>query len=417
VTPPGTFTTLSQAGITQAPRVTVADDGSAIAAWVRGGAVEASLRPAGGASEFPAPTAVQSLTPVPSVPDNLALAGDAHGDAVVTWSSFETAPMQNVVRVAVRTAGSPAFGQTHEISNTSTYAANPTVALDQQGDAVVAYGLGATPAGVALNAYDVGPSLAAPSIPASATVGQPVGFSVATPTDAFAPVSTPSWSFGDGSSVAGGTAVSHVYSKPGTYAVLVAVTDGAGVTVTQSGSIVVVPAPLPNCKVPALITDTLSQATKALKSANCALGVVRAAKPKKGHKLGPLAVISSSPGAGTVHPNGTKVNLALGQLLNPKGNALGLRVVHGCVDRRRFAYPIREPKAYGRVVTALIYVNGKLVKTVSGKSLLKVSLTKLPLGHFKVTVRALTTKHLVLVYNRTYSGCKTSKRTGSKHKG
>jgi len=39
---------------------------------------------------------------------------------------------------------------------------------------------------------------------------------------------------------------------------------------------------------------------------------------------------------------------------------------------RRFAYPIREPKAYGRVVTALIYVNGKLVKTVSGKSLLKV---------------------------------------------
>jgi len=143
--------------------------------------------------------------------------------------------MQNVVRVAVRTAGKPGVRPDTEISNTSTYAANPTVALDQQGDAVVAYGLGATPAGVALNAYDVGPSLAAPSIPVSAH-SRPARRLLGGHADRrvrigeHAELELWRWLVG-----AGGTAVSHVYSKRGTYACWVGVTDGAGVTVTKSG--------------------------------------------------------------------------------------------------------------------------------------------------------------------------------------
>jgi len=410
--------TLSATGVTQGPVLNVADDGGAIAAWARGSAVEYSVRAAGGA--FPGSAGAQEIAPVPAAPDNIALSGDGRGDAVVAWSTFEVPPTQNVVRAAVRPAGG-AFGATTLISDPTEYAGAPsTISLDQQGDALVGWQIGATTIGVGFAEYEAGPALGTPSIPATATVGQTVGFSVpAPPTEAFTSAASTTWNFGDGSAAAGGTAVSHAFGRAGTFTVSVTATDSLGNTATRTGTIVINPAPVtpPNCKVPTLITDTLSQATKALTAAHCKLGTARAPKPKEGHKLGPLAVISSSPGAGTVHPNGTKVNLALGQLLTPGGNALGLRVVHGCVDRRRFAYPVREPRAYGRVVTALIFVNGKLVKTVKGHSLLTVALTKLPIGHFKVTVRALTTKNLVLVYNRTYSGCKTSKRTGSKHKG
>jgi hypothetical protein len=63
------------------------------------------------------------------------------------------------------------------------------------------------------------------------------------------------------------------------------------------------------CKVPKLRGLSLGKARSALGRAYCKLGKV--SKPK-GKKLGPLVVKSSSPAAGALRPEGTKVNLKLG---------------------------------------------------------------------------------------------------------
>jgi IPT/TIG domain-containing protein/PASTA domain-containing protein/List-Bact-rpt repeat protein len=71
-----------------------------------------------------------------------------------------------------------------------------------------------------------------------------------------------------------------------------------------------VPAPTPpsTCLVPKLAAKSLGQAKSALKAAHCALGKVT--KPKK--SKGALVVKSTSPGAGKVLADGSKVNLKLG---------------------------------------------------------------------------------------------------------
>jgi len=63
------------------------------------------------------------------------------------------------------------------------------------------------------------------------------------------------------------------------------------------------------CKVPMLKGLSLGKARSALGRAYCKLGKVT--KPR-GKKLGPLVVKSSSPAAGALRPEGTKVNLKLG---------------------------------------------------------------------------------------------------------
>jgi len=55
-----------------------------------------------------------------------------------------------------------------------------------------------------------------------------------------------------------------------------------------------------------------------LSRAHCKLGKVHKPKPPKRGKLRKLVVGSSSPGAGNVKPNGTKVGLTLVQIPPPK---------------------------------------------------------------------------------------------------
>jgi hypothetical protein len=71
------------------------------------------------------------------------------------------------------------------------------------------------------------------------------------------------------------------------------------------------PPPVSGCVVPKLAGRALGQARTALKAAKCALGKVTQPKAKKGKKLGPLVVKSSSPAAGKKLAAGSKVNLTL----------------------------------------------------------------------------------------------------------
>ncbi len=79
----------------------------------------------------------------------------------------------------------------------------------------------------------------------------------------------------------------------------------------------VIRVPVPTCKVPKLTGKTLGQATAALGAAHCSLGKVTKPKARKGKKLGPLAVKSSNPTAGSSSSSG-KVDLTLGPKPKPK---------------------------------------------------------------------------------------------------
>ena len=67
-----------------------------------------------------------------------------------------------------------------------------------------------------------------------------------------------------------------------------------------------------HCVVPDLAGRTLNQASSALSAAHCTRGKVTKPKHKKGKKLSPLVIRSSSPSAGTTLPTASKVNLTLG---------------------------------------------------------------------------------------------------------
>jgi hypothetical protein len=69
--------------------------------------------------------------------------------------------------------------------------------------------------------------------------------------------------------------------------------------------------PSTQCIVPRLTGKTLAQAKAGLKTAACRLGTVRRPRPRKGRRLPPLVVKSSTPAAGA-QPASGKVNLTLG---------------------------------------------------------------------------------------------------------
>jgi PKD repeat protein len=120
------------------------------------------------------------------------------------------------------------------------------------------------------------------------------------------------WSFGDGGAASGASA-SHTFRRAGTYVVTLTVTDADGI----SGSAVhPVKIGAPRCVVPRLQGQTLGAARGALAAAQCKVGKVTQPKHRpRGnpprHKHWVLVVIRTSPGAGSVKPVGTKVNLVL----------------------------------------------------------------------------------------------------------
>jgi hypothetical protein len=104
----------------------------------------------------------------------------------------------------------------------------------------------------------------------------------------------------------------------GTPACVVAMNADTTVTATFNANSVLLPPLLVECKVPKVKGFSLGRAKFAVTEAHCKLGLVRKPKAKKGKKLGPLVVKSSSPAAGAVRDEGTKVSLTLGPKLRKK---------------------------------------------------------------------------------------------------
>ncbi len=73
------------------------------------------------------------------------------------------------------------------------------------------------------------------------TAGVPVSFDGSGSSDPGAGISSYSWSFGDGSPGGGGAVLLHAYPHPGTYSVVLTITDNLGATSTATRSITVTP--------------------------------------------------------------------------------------------------------------------------------------------------------------------------------
>jgi PKD repeat protein len=186
-----------------------------------------------------------STTPQPVAPIASFTLSSTHGTAplaVVFDGSSSTDSDGTIASYAWSFGdGTLATGVTasHAYTTAGTYTTSLTVTDSQ--------GLTATTARqVVVSAPNVAPVARVTATPVSGTAPLTVAFSGSGSADADGSIVSYAWSFGDGVS-ATGLAVSHTYTKPGTYTARLTVTDNASATASASTQIVVSPA----------VTDTL----------------------------------------------------------------------------------------------------------------------------------------------------------------
>ncbi len=184
---------------------------------------------------FPAVQDLAFLSWAPSI------AEDPAGDTVVSYANVQSNSAFAVVRPA-----EGRFGEPQEVSpagqivspNGESDEQGLNAAMDGEGDGVVGFTIEGgedLPEESLLDAG--GPTLQSTSIPATATAGAPVTFSVA-PVDQVDPTLGVSWAFGDASTGSGDT-VTHTFTDPGTYSVSVTADAAPGDTATHTGTITV----------------------------------------------------------------------------------------------------------------------------------------------------------------------------------
>lgn len=190
-------------------------------------------RPAGGAFASPQSVSDPSLETGPNGPQSPVVGSSPNGETLIAWVRY---PEPSRVEAAARPPGG-IFGPQQPISpdGKSGTVEEPKLAFDDAGDAVAAWRSNFV---VEWAAHDAtAPLLGGLSIPASAVVGVPVAFSVS-PFDTFSPLGATTWSFGDGAG-ATGTVVSHIFTRPGTFAIALSSADTLGNATSATGSIAV----------------------------------------------------------------------------------------------------------------------------------------------------------------------------------
>lgn len=389
---------LSHNDWTGGPFVTIADDGTVLAAWrarlpsLRY-TMEVAVRPPGGAwtlrHDVDGGTALGNNVDVPAVaiaPDGemtvawsrqmgdwyriQAITRPAGGD---TWSEPETisadgrnafeaqvayAPdgtlhaawrRRNDVNYIVQAAERRPDGTWSEPADLSAASTSNlelafvTLVFDRDGDPVVSWyrsdGVVGRRAQTTVNDTS-GPRLADVEVPATATRGDRLSFSVAEPVDTWSEVDgETTWSFGDGTT-ATGNAAEHAFAAAGTYEVTVSATDALGNRSEQTRTVTVSPLPGEEpprreeppvgeppvrepprqdppvtdpprvqprprararapvvCRVPKLTGTTLPTAKRRLRAANCRLGKVRYVTTRARRNTGRVVRVSRRAGA------------------------------------------------------------------------------------------------------------------------
>jgi hypothetical protein len=108
---------------------------------------------------------------------------------------------------------------------------------------------------------------------------------------------------------------------------------------------------------------------------------------------------------GAPDPNGRVATTGyVGRLAFPSGAPTRSATPTACVDRRKFTFRVHQPR-HGRVVRAIVYVNGKRVTALHARRITRIVLRHLPLGTFTVRIVAVTDRRSRTVSVRTYRGC------------
>jgi hypothetical protein len=144
------------------------------------------------------------------------VAGGQGGQTVSAWYG---AASPNHIQAATRGTGAN-WSVTQDLGA----GFSPDVALDGQGNAVVAW---LDTNRVRLTAHDItAPELASLTVPATSIAGQETGFA-AVARDRWSAITAVGWDFGDGTTAAGSAPV-HSYAAPGEYTVRATVADALG---------------------------------------------------------------------------------------------------------------------------------------------------------------------------------------------
>jgi PKD repeat protein len=140
------------------------------------------------------------------------------------------------VQLPITTTGTTSGTIDHTYTQTRPYTVTLRVVGEQGVSATAAVSLG-------VNAPDTTAAMPVNQLTTN-IVGLPVSFTAEGSTaNSCGSIESYEFDFGDGSPPVVGQTVSHIYLAPGTYTVLLTVTDCAGVTATSLSSITILPAP------------------------------------------------------------------------------------------------------------------------------------------------------------------------------
>jgi PKD domain len=212
------------------PAIAANAAGDAILTWTSGGgapAVVASLRAPGAA--FGAPIVV-ATPPAGHEVTAVAPAVRRDGSAVVAFADGDGAGGRTISGALVSPGGAVA---SQPISAAGDVATTPLASADAIGDALVGWTSGSGPGASATAAvYDgAPPKVEAIEVPGRGRPGEAVRLSV-TGGDVWSPFSV-SWTFGDGTT-AEGSRVSHAFATTGTHTATATLTDTAGNATTAT---------------------------------------------------------------------------------------------------------------------------------------------------------------------------------------
>ena len=213
--------------------------GRAIAVWSLGSAgpytsIESRERPNGGGWQPPQDLTQPGLTQTVVTPHVVI---DPHGNAEAAWARSSASP--TVIDGRTKPAGG-AWTGIDELSELGFSSLEPQIAVGATGDGAAIWSRenGANMIVQAAGFDGAGPTFPSLSIPAAATVRQPVRFAAAT-FENWSPVRSIDWTFGDGGEGAAGSSVEHTFASPGAYPISILTADNLGNTGSAAGTITI----------------------------------------------------------------------------------------------------------------------------------------------------------------------------------